>query len=181
MLRSGLPLSRLWSGNPHRDWARSRWQHRSGRTRRGTGLFGPYIDLPPGRYDAKILLAPDRPLSGRAVMDIAVSCGEKRLAEKNISLPAAGSEGFHLRFEMSGDDRGVEVRLMCELGFKATLTGVEIKPSLAERRPQPELMFGASLALRVKHGTRSGSLKQRNCPRDCNLKFCDSRKHSIRE
>ena len=100
-------------------------------TRRGTGLFGPYIDLPPGRYDAKILLAPDRPLSGRAVMDIAVSCGEKRLAEKNISLPAAGSEGFHLRFEMSGDDRGVEVRLMCELGFKATLTGVEIKPSLA--------------------------------------------------
>jgi hypothetical protein len=98
--------------------------------RGGTGLFGPYIDLPPGRYDAQIFFAPHKPSSGRAVVDVAVNCGNKRLAEKTIALPSKNNRSVHISFQTSAEDRAVEVRLMCEPGFRAIVTGVEIKPRL---------------------------------------------------
>jgi ubiquinone/menaquinone biosynthesis C-methylase UbiE len=103
-------------------------------TRRGTGLFGPYVDLPAGSYDAHIFFAADEPLSGEAVMDIAVNCGGKRLAERAISFLDKDEGSVQLPFETAGEDRGVEVRLMCEPGFKATVIGVEIKPRLAQAK-----------------------------------------------
>ena len=93
-------------------------------------MFGPYIDLPPGCYDAQIFFAPAKPPSGRAVMDIAVNYGNKLLAEKAITLPGEDNRSLRIRFETSAEDRGVEVRLMCEPGFRAVVIGVEIKPDL---------------------------------------------------
>ena len=88
----------------------------------GTGLFGPYIDLPPGRYRARILFQPGAPRDGRASADVVCGGGGTKLAEGSIGAGDATALDFTAR----GDITGVEVRLFTRRGFTATVTGVEI-------------------------------------------------------
>lgn len=96
----------------------------------GAGMFGPYIDLPSGRYRASIYFEPGA--HGRAVMDVAAKGGNKRLAQKTIQLSSEKHDRIHLPFETAVEDRGIEVRLICDHGFKATISHVEINPLLAD-------------------------------------------------
>src|ERR1700728_2940019 len=91
-------------------------------TKRGTGIYGPYIDLPAGSYMARIgFRGPSR---GSAVMDIAHGGGKHQLAERKVT----GAAAEELRFEAKTDLHGVEVRLFCGPSFAASLGFVEIVP-----------------------------------------------------
>ena len=98
--------------------------------RPGTGLFGPYIDLPSGCYGACIFFEPGT--YGKAAMDVAANGGNKCLAQKAILLSSDERVCIHLPFETAAEDRSIEVRLICERGFKATISCVEIKPLLPD-------------------------------------------------
>jgi SAM-dependent methyltransferase len=97
---------------------------------KGTGLFGPYIDLPAGRYVARLCFRPNTTLEGCAVMDVACDTGRTRLAHASIDT-RRGVRPPHITemtFASDTDLNGVEVRLLCEAGFSATLESVEIAP-----------------------------------------------------
>lgn len=88
----------------------------------GTGLYGPYLDLPPGRYRARIMFQPGAPRDGRASADVVCGDGGTRLAD----CSAGRGDVVELDFTATGDITGVEVRLFTRRGFTATVTGVEI-------------------------------------------------------
>jgi SAM-dependent methyltransferase len=108
---------------------------------KGTGLFGPYIDLPAGHYLARLRFRPNTVLEGRAVMDVACNTGT-RLVHTSINTKQ-GCEAHHITettFASNTDLNGVEVRLFCEAAFSATLESVEIVPlALGDSRPGPNV------------------------------------------
>lgn len=89
---------------------------------RGTGLYGPYIELPPGAYLARIGFR-GRP-AGDAVMDVSHGGGQHRLAHRPVGRDAVEELGFVVDSHISG----VEVRLFCEPGCSMTVEYVEIVP-----------------------------------------------------
>ncbi len=100
------------------------------RAAKGTGLFGPYIDLPAGRYMGRLSFRPNTPLQGRAIIDVVCNAGRTLLAHTRVDA-SPGSRPcyvFELTFDSDADLNGVELRLLCEAGFSATLEGVEIVP-----------------------------------------------------
>jgi protein-L-isoaspartate O-methyltransferase len=88
----------------------------------GTGLYGPYIDLPPGRYRARILFQPGAPRDGRASADVVCGGGGTKLADGALG----GGDTIEMNFTAHHDISGVEVRLFTRRGFSATIAGVEI-------------------------------------------------------
>jgi SAM-dependent methyltransferase len=97
-------------------------------TRRGTGIFGPYVDLPAGRYGASIIFAPAIAAFGEALMDIAANGGSVRLAKQKLRFSGEIGASAHLQFEILPENRSIEVRLICERGFRAAIDCVEIWP-----------------------------------------------------
>lgn len=94
----------------------------------GVGVYGPYIALPRGRYIAKLRFASGRPVVGSAMMDVSAGNGEVRIASRLLrSGLSDGSTDVCLAFEAREDLSGVEVRLFCANGFRASLEAVEIK------------------------------------------------------
>jgi SAM-dependent methyltransferase len=106
-------------------------------TRGGVGLYGPYLDLPPGRYRARFNLRPDAPLRGVAEIDVVCDTGRTRLAQGRIRAPRwlGAREVPELTFEADRHLSGVELRLFCEPGFVATVESIEIAPVAAEFDP----------------------------------------------
>lgn len=88
----------------------------------GTGLFGPYLDLPPGRYQARIRFQPDAPRAGKAFADVVCSAGATRLADTTVGA----GDVVIMEFTAATDLSGVEVRLITRRGYCATVIGVEI-------------------------------------------------------
>jgi hypothetical protein len=103
------------------------------RAAKGSGLFGPYIDLPAGRYVARLNFRPEATLHGRAVADVVCDVGRTRLAQARIDARAGAQplESIEMAFASDADMIGVEVRLLCAAGFSATLDSVEITPLAA--------------------------------------------------
>jgi SAM-dependent methyltransferase len=103
------------------------------RAAKGSGLFGPYIDLPAGRYVARLNFRPEATLHGRAVADVVCDVGRTRLAQARIDARAGAQplESIEMAFASDADMIGVEVRLLCATGFSATLDSVEITPLAA--------------------------------------------------
>lgn len=85
----------------------------------GTAIFGPYIDLPPGRYEAKIVFS--APVQGQAVIDVSSRHGQDVLSRAMVK----GAEG-RLTFQVSQPISGVEVRLFSHKGLTAIVDHVEI-------------------------------------------------------
>jgi SAM-dependent methyltransferase len=102
------------------------------RVAKGTGLYGPYIDIPSGSYIARINFRRDSPISGHATMDVACDGARTQLASASIETVTIGegSSTAELPFVSSADMSGVEVRLFCERGFSAMIESVEIVPVL---------------------------------------------------
>jgi len=97
---------------------------------KGTGLFGPYIDLPPGRYTARILFRPGETLRGQAVIDVVCNSGRTQLAQGKLDTRPHSDvdREVEMIFQSSADMQGVEVRLFGEAGFTAMVDSVEIVP-----------------------------------------------------
>jgi hypothetical protein len=100
----------------------------------GTALYGPYVDLLPGRYEAVIRFDPKTPCCGSAMMDVCAGVGAERLAEQWITADQilAGGMSARLDFSCPRPSHGVEVRLLTDGGFSAGILSVEINGELAE-------------------------------------------------
>jgi protein-L-isoaspartate O-methyltransferase len=90
---------------------------------KGTGLFGPYLDLPAGRYAARLHA---RDAAGSADMDVVADVGNTSLARRRVD--ARDAQPWELVFTTDRDVRGVEVRLFCPKGFQARISRLEIVP-----------------------------------------------------
>jgi hypothetical protein len=98
----------------------------------GTALYGPYIDLLAGRYQAVIRFDPDTACCGRAIMDVCAGPGVERLAEQWITADQILAGGMSAKLEFSSPRplRGVEVRLLTDGAFSAGIVSVEISGEL---------------------------------------------------
>jgi SAM-dependent methyltransferase len=107
------------------------------RAQKGTGLFGPYVDLPAGRYVARLALRPHTVLRGRATIDVVCDTGNTRLADARIDAHERGEqyESPTIIFGSDAPMAGVEVRLMCDAGFSATVESMEIRPVAPDDGP----------------------------------------------
>jgi hypothetical protein len=100
----------------------------------GAALYGPYIDLLPGRYEAVIVFDPTLPCEGRAMMDVCAGAGTHRLTGASITADGirAGGMSARLGFSCSGPPPGVEVRLVVNGEFNSGIVSVEIRGELDE-------------------------------------------------
>jgi ubiquinone/menaquinone biosynthesis C-methylase UbiE len=96
--------------------------------RPGTGIYGPYVALPGGRYTASLKFATGVLLEGAATMDVAHRGGQERLAFKSFKASEfVGVERtIQVTFDLPEDVADLEVRLFCGDGFKATFSLLEI-------------------------------------------------------
>jgi hypothetical protein len=106
----------------------------------GTALYGPYVELLAGSYEAVIRFDPDTPCHGGAMMDVCAGGGAEQLAEHRITADQilAGAMSAKLEFSCPHPLQGVEVRLLVDGNFSASIASVEIRGELAE--PAPELL-----------------------------------------
>jgi hypothetical protein len=100
----------------------------------GMALYGPYIDLLPGRYEAVIRFDADTPCRGRATMDVSAAVGAERLTSRSITADEilAGGMSARLDFACPRSSLGVEVRLYVDGEFSAGITAVEISGEMAD-------------------------------------------------
>ncbi|WP_149541156.1 class I SAM-dependent methyltransferase [Siccirubricoccus phaeus] len=98
----------------------------------GTGLYGPYVTLPPGHYTARIHFAREPYLYGQARMDVAAGIGSQILAHCSIDARALDAAGGPVVLPFGSDQEmpQVEVRLFCEGKFRAVIEAVEITPEI---------------------------------------------------
>ncbi len=94
--------------------------------RAGTGLFGPYIRLPPGHYVARLCFSPE-PIIGAATMDVCVGAAHTPICRRALRDGALSGDVASLDFQLAEGSDEVEVRLFCRSGFKANLLSVEIE------------------------------------------------------
>lgn len=127
--------------------------------RRGTALYGPYMDLLPGRYEAVIRFDPRTPCHGRAMMDICAAAGAERLTRQRITADRilAAEMSAKLTFSCDRILRSVEVRLFVDGGFSAGISSVEISGELAESGPELQRLSISELpAPNVENSIRKG-------------------------
>ncbi len=100
----------------------------------GTALYGPYVDLPAGRYEAVIRFDPKSPCCGGAMMDVCAGAGAERLAEHWITADQILSGGMcaRLAFWCPHPVHAVEVRLLVDGEFSAAIASVEIDGELTK-------------------------------------------------
>jgi hypothetical protein len=100
----------------------------------GVALYGPYIDLLPGRYEAVIRFDPGTPCGGSAMMDVCATVGAERLTSQSITADEILAAGMSARLEFSCPRplHGVEVRLFADGLFSAGITAVEINGEIAD-------------------------------------------------
>jgi hypothetical protein len=94
----------------------------------GFGLYGPYIDLAPGRYLARIEFRWDRPLEGDATIDVCCEQVALILGVRHITSSTIVAEGMtaEVPFAVASPAREVEIRLACSAGFRGTIRRVEV-------------------------------------------------------
>ena len=94
--------------------------------KKGTALYGPYINLPAGRYEAVIRFDPDTPCQGSARMD--ACAGQAILAKQRISADQIFNDGMRARIEFSCPTPlgGVEVRLIVDGELTTGIASLEI-------------------------------------------------------
>ena len=93
---------------------------------RACGLYGPYVDLPPGTYRARIIFSANDPATGSAHMDIVCDGGKRVLASRQIASMSNSLIEVDLAFDLEQEASGVEVRLFPGPNFAAVATIVEI-------------------------------------------------------
>jgi SAM-dependent methyltransferase len=96
-------------------------------SRKGTGIYGPYLDLPAGSYRAQIQFG-GSPTYGEALMDVTANCGNVCLAKRKLNFSGEPRVCPGLDFVVSPGHAGIEVRLNCSRGFKGEISKVAITP-----------------------------------------------------
>jgi hypothetical protein len=92
----------------------------------GTALYGPYIDLLPGHYVARIRFDPRANFSGRAHCNVCCDGGMHSIASMTLDAAVHPRE-IELKFSAPTKLPQVEVRIFCEHNFTATVSYVEFE------------------------------------------------------
>jgi Macrocin-O-methyltransferase (TylF) len=97
-------------------------------SRTGTMLYGPYIPLFPGDYEATVKFDPAITPKGSAMLDVAVDTGRRVLATRTINSEQLMNQGMSASLGFSCNDlmRRAEIRLSCSSEFVAAIQSVEI-------------------------------------------------------
>ena len=125
----------------------------------GMALYGPYVDLPAGRYEAVIRFDPDTPCHGEALMDVCAAVGTEKLTGQSITAKQIRVAGMSARLEFSCARplHGVEVRLSGDGTFSAGITAVEISGELSDSSTEFKSLSISELPdPRVKQSVRKG-------------------------
>lgn len=96
----------------------------------GHGLFGPYVTLPPGSFEARVYFAPGT-ASGGATVEIVTDRGRFVLISARVAGSRLHKGVARIEFSCQEVTEDVEVRLTCDGDFEGEITRVEI-----ERREQ---------------------------------------------
>ena len=91
----------------------------------GVGIFGPYVMLPAGRYEARIKFR-EGSVSGTARMDTAYGVDARPLGNRPVVATSLVESQARLKIVLDKDAINFEVRLLCEPGFIADIEAVEI-------------------------------------------------------
>jgi hypothetical protein len=100
----------------------------------GFGLYGPYIPLGVGAYSAELLFDTSSERSGTAQMDIAGQAGHQLHASRFVQFGLAMGDDHRIQldFTLTEPSQDIEIRLSCEVGFRATLLSVSIHQLLPD-------------------------------------------------
>jgi hypothetical protein len=112
----------------------------------GCFLYGPYVDLPKGKYRANVIFSERSIFKGEILVDVCADLGKIILKSGACNLAQARRNAGQLPFDFSLDEPTpqCEVRLYCSRGVSATVTGVEIV------RLDPDVTWGRMST----HGSR---------------------------
>jgi glycosyltransferase involved in cell wall biosynthesis len=143
-------VARYWGSDPRLHTAvgerRGRALLSSGR--QGHLLYGPYLSLKPGRYDAVIhgTLGPFG-VEGGAVADVSAEGGKALLVERIIR---AGEPNVlaRLPFTLRETAQGVEVRVFVDEQSDLSITGVDILQAKGETPEPPAHLAGEPLLIK---------------------------------
>jgi hypothetical protein len=141
----------------------------------GTALYGPYVDLPAGRYEALIRFDPDTACEGRAMMDVCAAMGREQLSQQWITADEieTGTMSAKLDFCTPGPLQGVEVRLLVDGTFTAGIASVEISGELADPATQLQWVTISDLPEPgVVNSVRKGRNLYEGYQRGIGLAFC---------
>ena len=97
-------------------------------SRPGWILYGPYIYLPAGTYEATVRFDPAIVPMGSATLDVSADVGQHILTIRNFNAEQLLDQGMNVSLAFSCADPmpNVEVRLFCLAGFAAAIKSVEI-------------------------------------------------------
>jgi len=111
----------------------------------GVGLYGPYIDLPQGRYRASVEMDPDCETHGTVLVEVCTNFARHRIWSATFDLAALPKRRRQIRFTFSVDAAAVqcEVRLHCPAGTSAVITGLEIVAPRGTRLTHASASSGA--------------------------------------
>lgn len=140
----------------------------------GVALYGPYIDLLPGRYEAVIRFDPGTPCGGRAMMDVCATVGAERLTSQSITADEILAAGMSARLEFSCPRplHGVEVRLFGDGIFSAGITAVEINGEITDSTAEFQSLSISDLPdPRVEQSIRKGRNLYEGYQRGIGLQF----------
>lgn len=140
----------------------------------GVALYGPYIDLLPGRYEAVIRFDPGTPCGGRAMMDVCATVGAERLTSQSITADEILAAGMSARLEFSCPRplHGVEVRLFGDGIFSAGITAVEINGEITNSTAEFQSLSISDLPdPRVEQSIRKGRNLYEGYQRGIGLQF----------
>jgi hypothetical protein len=97
-------------------------------SRAGWVLYGPYIYLPAGTYEATVKFDPAIAPEGSAILDVSADVGRHIITTRNVDAEQLLDEGMNasLAFSCADPMPNVEVRLSCPTEFVAAVQSVEI-------------------------------------------------------
>ncbi len=91
----------------------------------GFALFGPYLSLPAGSYEAEILFDPDAPVRGAALADVARDAGSV-VVQDCVTFDGETGVVIRLAWSLAEPAAQVEVRLRNEAGFTGSIVGLRV-------------------------------------------------------
>jgi hypothetical protein len=95
----------------------------------GCGLYGPYVNLPRGRYYASMRFAADDQPRGSGWMDVCRNMDAQVIASAPFELDtlAKGAKEIGIAFDLQQAARQCQVRLHCLADVSATIESLEIE------------------------------------------------------
>ena len=88
--------------------------------------YGPYTDLPRGRYSAEFLIDRTEPTFGRIELDISTDSGTNIVQKRTFDLETIETSRIACEFTLESQSQGLEVRIFCHQGARLAILELDI-------------------------------------------------------